>query len=158
MKGPLYFEDLTVGDRIDTESETVSEEEIVAFARKFDPQYFHCDKASAQDSRFGGLIASGFHTLSLSFALFFRLKLFEEANLGSPGMDRVRWLKPLRPGDTIRVAATVKELRPSRSKPDRGVILMCHETLNQRDEVVLSVDCMHLLRRRAPQPQNPASD
>jgi len=144
----LHFDDFYVGEKFETAEETVTEADIVGFARVFDPQPFHVDPQAAAGTHFGGLIASGFHTLSLSFALFFRLRLLEAANLGSPGMEDVRWIRPLRPGDRIHVVAEVTALRPSQSKPDRGVIWMRHDTLNQKGELVMSAMCMHMLKRR----------
>lgn len=143
-----YFDDFHIGERFVTGEEDVSEADILAFARVYDPQPFHVDPGAAAESHFGGLIASGFHTLSLSFALFFRMRLLEAANLGSPGMEDVRWIRPLRPGDRIHVVAEVTALRPSQSKPDRGVVWMRHDTLNQKGELVMSVNCLHMLKRR----------
>lgn len=148
----LYFDEFFVGEKFETAAETVSEADIVAFAKVFDPQPFHVDRAAAERTHFHGLIASGFHTLSLSFALFFRMRLLEEANLGSPGMEDVRWVRPLRPGDTIHVVAEVTAQRASQSKPDRGVVWMRHDTINQRGELVMSVNCMHMLKRRGAEP------
>ena len=145
---PKYFDDFAVGDRLESERLTVSEEDILAFAAQFDPQYFHLDPVRAVDGPFGGLVASGFHTLALSMGLFFRLGVIEEANLGSPGFEAVRWLMPLRPGDSIRQVAEVTALKPSRSKPDRGVVWMRHESFNQDDQTILRFNCMHMLRRR----------
>ncbi|MCW5729915.1 MAG: MaoC family dehydratase [Alphaproteobacteria bacterium] len=143
-----YFDDFHIGEKFVTGEESVSEADIVAFARTYDPQPFHIDPAAAAASHFGGIIASGFHTLSLSFALFFRLRLLEAANLGSPGMEDVRWIRPLRPGERIHVVAEVTALRPSQSKLDRGVVWMRHDTINQRGELVMSVNCLHMLKRR----------
>ena len=144
----LYLDDLSPGQRFETGSATVTEAEIIAFAKQFDPQYYHVDPVAAQKSAFGGLIASGFHTLSLSFRLFFDLKLWPESVIASPGMDDVKWLKPMRPGDTIRAAAEVVDVRVSTSKPDRGVIMMDHPTWNQNGETILTLRCAHMLRRR----------
>jgi len=144
----LYLDDLKPGQRFTTGSATVSEAEIIAFARQFDPQYYHTDPVAAKKSLFGGLIASGFHTLSLSMRLFFDLNLWPEAAIASPGMDQVKWLKPMRPGDTISAAAEVVEVNPSASKPDRGVIIMNHPCWNQNNETILTLRCAHMLRRR----------
>ena len=144
----LYFEDFALGDRFETAAETVTEADIITFARAYDPQPFHIDPEAAARTRFGGLIASGFHTLAVSFGLFFRTRILEAANLGSPGIDEVRWLRPVRPGDTLRMEAEVCRIRPSRSKPDRGVVWMDHRVFNQRGELVMTVRCMHMLRRR----------
>jgi acyl dehydratase len=144
----LYFEDFTVGQRFETGSVTVSEVEIIAFARQFDPQYYHIDPQAAKSSAFGGLIASGFHTLSLSMRLFFDLDIWPEAMIASPGLENVKFLKPMRPGDTIRAAAEVMEIKASASKPDRGVVIMEHPCWNQNGEIILTLRCVHLLRRR----------
>jgi acyl dehydratase len=144
----LYFEDFEIGQRFETGSATVSEADIIAFARQFDPQYYHVDPEAAKKSAFGGLIASGFHTLSLSMRLFFDLDIWPEAMIASPGIENVRFLKPMRPGDTIRCAAEVVEIKASTSKPDRGVVIMEHPCWNQNDEMILTLRCVHLLRRR----------
>jgi acyl dehydratase len=144
----LTFDDFHVGQRFEAGPLAVSANDIREFALKYDPQPFHLNEAAAKALAFGGLIASGFHTLSLSFGLFFRLRLLEQSNLGSPGLEEVRWLKPLRPGDSIHIAAEVLSLKPSHSKPDRGVIKMRHDTFNQHGELVMTVNCLHMLKRR----------
>jgi acyl dehydratase len=144
----LYFEDFELGQRFETRSVTVSEADIIGFAKQFDPQYYHIDPQAAKNSAFGGLIASGFHTLSLSMRLFFDLDIWPEAMIASPGLENVKFLKPLRPGDTIRGAAEVVEIKASASKPDRGVVIMDHPCWNQNDEMILTLRCVHLLRRR----------
>ena len=144
----LYFEDFELRQRFETRSLTVSEADIIGFAKQFDPQYYHVDPQAAKNSAFGGLIASGFHTLSLSMRLFFDLDIWPEAMIASPGLENVKFLKPLRPGDTIRGAAEVVEIKASASKPDRGVVIMDHPCWNQNDEMILTLRCVHLLRRR----------
>jgi acyl dehydratase len=144
----LWFEDFQPGQRFDTGSHSVSESEIIDFAGQFDPQYYHLDPKAARASAFGGLIASGLHTLSLSFRLFFDLNIWPDAIIASPGMEHLKFLLPMRPGDRVRVAIEVLEIRPSRSKPDRGIVTMRHQLWNQDDARVLSVDCLHLVRCR----------
>jgi acyl dehydratase len=144
----FYFEDLAVGQSFVTAATEISAADIIDFARRFDPQEFHLDAAAAAASSFGGLVASGLHTLSLSFRLFFDLRLWPEAILGSPGMREVQWLKPLRPGDRIHAVATIVELKRSQSKPDRGVVTMRHDTFNQSGERIMTALCLHLLRLR----------
>ncbi|MGD9767887.1 MAG: MaoC family dehydratase [Pseudolabrys sp.] len=134
--------------RFDGTPAVITEEAIIAFARQFDPQYYHVDPVAARRSEFGGLIASGFHTLNLCFRQFFDLNLWPNAVVASPGMSDVSWKAPLRPGDMLTAAAEVIELRPSRSKPDRGVIVMRHTAANQTGREILSVVCLHLVRRR----------
>jgi acyl dehydratase len=121
---------------------------ILQFARMYDTQVFHTNLDKAADSNFGGLIGSGLQTLNFSFALFFRLELVQPVALGGPGLDNLRWTRPLRPGDTIHVDCEVIGMRPSASKPDRGMLTMRHDTFNQDGELVMTFDCMHLLRRR----------
>ena len=142
-----YFDDFKVGERFVSKSATLTESEIIEFARQFDPQSFHLDREAAKASPYGGLIASGFHTLSLGFRLFIDTGVIDACGMGSPGMDQIRWLQSVRPGDSIRTEARVAEMRPSRSKPGRGVLLMDFEVKNQRGEVVLTMRAVHLLRR-----------
>jgi acyl dehydratase len=144
----LFFEDLAVGQRYETAGVSVSEADIVAFARQFDPQYFHLDPAAAAKSAFGGLVASGLHTLSLAMRLFFELNLWERAIIGSPGLEHVRWLVPLRPGDTVRTIVEVSAVKRSRSRPDRGVVSTTHRMLNQHDQVIFTATCLHIVLAR----------
>jgi acyl dehydratase len=146
--GGLYFDDLQVGQRFATAEAAVTEADIIDFASRFDPQYFHLDPAAAKQSAFGGLVASGLHTLSLSFRLFFDLYLWPEAILGSPGLRDVAWLLPMRPGDRIRSEIEVVEVRRSASKRDRGIVTMRHDTYNQAGERIMSAVCLHMLRSR----------
>ena len=126
----------------------VSREEIVAFATAFDPQPFHIDEAAAARSVFRGLLASGWHTGSIFMRLMWEAFLHDAASLGSPGVDEIRWLKPVRPGDTLRARFTVVEAVPSRSKPDRGVVRSFSEMLNQHGEVVMTVRGLGIFARR----------
>ena len=143
-----YFEEFAVGDRFGTAAAALDEQEILAFGRRYDPQPFHTDPAAATDSIYGGLIASGFQTLAAGFRQIWETGVFQGSSLGSPGLDELRWLKPVRPGDSLRVEGEVTEIRPSQSKPDRGIVRIAYRHLNQRDEVVLTFNAMHLLRRR----------
>lgn len=144
----LWFEDFAPGQSFETRGATLSEAQILDFAMAWDPQPFHLDRAAAEASPYGGLIASGWQTLLVSFRLILATGLFDAASLGSPGVEALRWLKPVRPGDTLRARGEVLETRPSRSKQDRGSAIIAYETLNQRDEVVMDWRCTHLLRRR----------
>lgn len=143
-----HFDDFHPGDRFESPGLTVTEGEIIGFALKYDPQAYHLDREAAKATEFGGLIAPGMHTLSLSFALFFRLGIAGPSNIGALGFEEVRFLRPLRPGDTIRIVAEVLEARASQSKPDRGVIKMRHDTFNQNGELILSAVCLHRFARR----------
>jgi acyl dehydratase len=144
----LYFEDFTVGRQFRTPRATVTDTAILDFARRFDPQPFHLDVEAAQHTPFGGLIASGIHTIALTFSLFLETGAIAACSLGSPGLDEVRWLSPVRPGDTLRVIAEVSAARPSASKADRGIVTLAYKTLNQRDETVMTLKSHQLLRRR----------
>ncbi len=117
-----YFEDFRVGEKFRTKEKTLSAKEIVEFARLYDPQPFHVDEKAAAESPYGGIIASGFHTIVTSFRLFLDTGVIGTTGMGSPGMDSVRWMKPVRPGDTLAVEAEVMEARASRSEPGRGIV------------------------------------
>ena len=121
--------------------------EIIAFARQFDPQVMHTDPVAAANGATGGLIASGWHTIGLMMRMYAD-HFLPENGLPAPGVDEVRWLRPVRPGDTLRMRVTIEEARVSRSKPDRGIIRPFSEVLNQHDEVVLTMRPINLVRRR----------
>lgn len=147
-----YFEDFQVGDVFELGTASVTEEEIIAFARQFDPQPFHVDPAQARASVFGGIIASGWHTASLLMRLLVDNFLRETLSLGSPGLDEVRWLQPLRPGDTLRARFTILECRASKSRTEMGILRSRSEVFNQRDELVMTVIGVHLVGRRPATP------
>jgi acyl dehydratase len=132
----LYFEDYIPGSVYLFGSIVVTEQEIVDFAKRYDPQVFHTDPEAAKRTSFGGLVASGWHTAALAMRLIVDHRVARVKNLGSPGVDELRWLKPVRPGDTLSVRLTVMETKVSRSKPDRGVVKVLVEVLNQKGEVV----------------------
>lgn len=136
----IYFEDFEVGVERQYGAYTFTTETIKRFAGEFDPQPFHLDEAAAEQSPFGGLIASGWHTSCAVMRLLVDELLGEKSgSLGSPGIDQIRWLKPVRPGDTISVRTRVIEVTPSRSKPDRGVIRSAYSVRNQHDEEVMTM-------------------
>jgi acyl dehydratase len=143
-----YFEDYTPGHVYEFGTIAVREAEIIDFAKKFDPQYFHTDPERAKASRFGGLVASGWHTVGLAMRLYVDHYVSHAASLASPGMDEIRWPNPVRPGDTLKIRVTILEARPSRSKPDRGVVRAKVEAFNQKDEPVLSMIGMSIIGRR----------
>lgn len=143
-----YLDDFLVGDSFLSPGVTITEAQIIDFALHFDPQAFHLDSVAAAQSIYGGLIASGFHVIALTFRLFIQTGVLAESSMGSPGVDEVRWLAPVRPGDTLRVSTEVVEVRPSNSRPDRGIARLRYSTLNQRDEMVASFVVNHLLKRR----------
>ncbi|HUM17512.1 MAG TPA: MaoC family dehydratase [Candidatus Nitrosotalea sp.] len=148
MTDALYFEDFTSGREFRTDGVTLTEGQILDFALAYDPQPFHLDVEAAKQSIFGGLIASGFHTMALTFRLFAQTRALAACSLGSPGADELRWLRPVRPGDTLRAIVRVVEQRPSTSRPDRGIVRLHWTTLNQKGEPVLTMTSMQLVRRR----------
>jgi acyl dehydratase len=145
-----YFEDYQAGAVYEYGHATVAEEEIVAFARRFDPQPFHADAGLAAAGPFGGLIASGWHTAGIFMRLFADHYLSRVASLGSPGVDELRWAVPVRPGDRLRLRTTTVETRRSRSRPDRGVVRTRAELLNQDSLTALSLVAVNLLLLREP--------
>jgi acyl dehydratase len=144
----LYFEDFPPGDVRESGARTVTREEMLAFAREFDPQPFHIDEAAARQTIYGGLIASGWHTIAIYMRLMWDSYLKDTVSLGSPGVDEIRWLIPVRPGDTLRARFTVVDALPSRSKPDRGIVRSLSEVFNQRGEVVMTLRGLGMFGRR----------
>jgi acyl dehydratase len=143
-----YFEDYILGAVHEFGSIQVEEAEVIAFAKRFDPQPFHTDPEAAKQSIFRGLIASGWHTAALMMRLCVDHYLSRVASLGSPGVDEVRWLKPVYPGDTLSLRITVLDVMRSRSKPDRGSVRGYIEVLNQRREVVMTLKGINIVRCR----------
>jgi acyl dehydratase len=146
--GLRYFDDYVPGATYDCGSVSVSEADIASFAKQFDPQPFHVDSGAAAQGPFGGLIASGWHTTALVMRQLVENYLSAEASLGSPGVDELRWPYPVRPGDTLRVRATVVEARRSLSKPDRGITRTAIEAVNQDGRTVLRATATNFLRVR----------
>lgn len=144
----LYFEDFTPGRRFDTPGLTITEAAIVEFAERYDRQPFHMDVEAARATPYGGLIGSGIQTLAVTFSLFLQTGALAACSLGSPGLEQVRWVAPVRPGDTLRAEVEVVEARPSSSRPDRGVVTLRYTTRNQRGEPVLTMVSHQILRRR----------
>jgi acyl dehydratase len=143
-----YFEDFTPEQVIELGRHTITKDEIITFAKQFDPQVFHLDEIAAKDTIFGGLIASGWHTGSLMMRMLYEGVVQHVVSLGSPGVDELRWMKPVRPGDTLSGRLTVTECVPSRSKPDRGIVKSTMEMRNQYGEVVVSAKGLSLFGRR----------
>jgi acyl dehydratase len=139
-----YFEDYVAGAVHEFGTIAVEEAEIIAFAKRYDPQVFHTDPEAAKQTIYGGLIASGWLTAGLMMRLYTDHYLSHVASLGSPGVDELRWLKPVRPGDTLSARVTILETHRSRSKPDRGAVHSYIEVLNQNAEVVMSMKAVNL--------------
>jgi acyl dehydratase len=148
MKEYWYFEDFEPGQDIDLGTRTVTEDEIVAFARQYDPQPFHVDRDAAAESIFGDVIASGWHTCAMMMRLVVDGLLGKSSSMGSPGLDGVRWLAPVRAGDTLNVHYQTVQVKASASKPDRGVVWSKWVAINQHGATVCTVDGMGMFGRR----------
>lgn len=145
----IYFEDLEVGEETDFGSCEVTRDEVLEFARKYDPQPFHLSDEEAAKTHFGRLSASGWHTCAMTMGVIARYVVgHEQAGLGSPGVDELRWLKPVYPGDTLHVRGTIVEKRPSRSKPEIGSFRTETIVTNQDDVPVMRFTSIVLIRRR----------
>ena len=145
----IYLEDLEVGRETYFGSYEVTREEVIDFARKYDPQPFHLSDEAAANTHFGRLAASGWHSCAMTMAVIARHVVdSEQAGLGSPGVDELRWLKPVYPGDTLHVTSKIVEVRPSRSKPEIGSFRSATIVTNQNGEPVLSFTSIVLMRRR----------
>jgi acyl dehydratase len=143
-----WFEDYVPGTTVEAGPIRVEEAEVVEFARRFDPQPFHVDAAAAAEGPFGGLIASGWHTCALMMRLLAEEYLSPVSSLGSPGIDELRWLLPVRPGDDLLLRTLVEDARISRSKPDRGLVTTRVEMVDQAGSVVLRLRAVNLIRTR----------
>ncbi|TVT48695.1 MAG: MaoC family dehydratase [Denitromonas halophila] len=146
-----YFEDYAVGEVAEFGNYLVTEAEIVRFASAYDPQPFHTDPVAATASHFGGLVGSGWMTCAIVMRLFCDHFIPACSAMGSPGIDQLRWLRPVRPGDRLRARATIVDARRSRSKPDRGVITLLQEAINQDGETVVSYTGRAMFLCRHPQ-------
>jgi acyl dehydratase len=144
----LYWEDFREGEVREFGSLTVKHEDIVRFAAEFDPQPFHLDDAAAAKTIYGGLIASGWHTAAMAMRMMCDEYLLRSASLGSPGLDSLKWLLPVRPGDTLSIRLSILESRPLDSKPGIGLLKSRHEVLNQDRQVVLRMEGYGMFRRR----------
>ena len=144
----MYLEDFEPGQIFRTRGMSMDESEIMDFARKYDPQPIHTDREAAAEGPFEGLIASGWHTGSMVFRLWIDLGFMEKSSLGGPGIENLRWLVPVRPGDTLHTEVEIIEARPSKSKPDRGILRYITRGINQRGETVITMDSASFLKRR----------
>ena len=143
-----HFDDMAAGMRFESLGKTLSEAEILDFAFQYDPQPFHIDVAYAETGPYGGLIASGIQTIAVALRMMVQARVFApETVIGSPGVEELKWLQPVRPGDTIRSTGELLDVRASRSKPERGLVRYRMEVLNQRDEVVMTMTSTTIVRR-----------
>lgn len=145
-----YWEDLELGSVRDLGSITVSTQEIKEFAEQFDPQPFHIDEAAGRRSIFGNLCASGWHTCALAMKLTVENFLNESSSMGSPGLESLRWLKPVYPGDTLTLKHTIVESRPLRKRLDTGLVRSVWDMFNQNGEAVMQMEGYGMFRRRHP--------
>jgi acyl dehydratase len=145
-----YFEDFSPGWVAEYGPRRVTREEIIGFAAQYDPQPMHLDEEAARATMLGGLGASGWHTCCIMMKIIADGLLLDSASMGAPGVDEVRWLKPVRPGDTLTVRGSVLSTRPSHSRPDRGFVNFFWEVHNDRNEKVMTLICPQMLLRRTP--------
>jgi acyl dehydratase len=145
-----YWEDFKAGEVLQLGEKRVDKEEIIAFAKQFDPQPFHVDEAAAKASMYGGLIASGWHTVALVMRMMCDSYMLDSASLGSPGVENLKWLKPVRPGDTLRAQRTTLEVRASASRPEMGLVKTRWEVFNQTGEPVMTMEGYGMFGRRNP--------
>ena len=143
-----YWEDFRVGERVLMGSVKVTKEDIVRFAVEYDPQLFHIDEKAGESSIFGGLIASGWHTCSLVMKMMCDSYLLDSASMGSPGMEHIKWVKPVRPNDVLTAFRTTIETKSSQSKPDRGFVKTLFEVFNNNQELVMSMEGLGMFRRK----------
>ena len=146
-----YWEDFEPGGVVEFGATRVSRDAVVAFAGQFDPQPFHLDDAAAQASLFGRLSASGWHTCAMAMRMMCDEYLLESSSLGSPGIDKLRWNRPVYPDDTLRMRRTTLQSRPMMSRPHVGLVLSRWEVINQHDEIVLTVEGWNMFGRRSSQ-------
>lgn len=149
MAPPFHFEDLAPGLRFKTGTLTLDAEAIIAFARQYDPQPFHTDAKAAKDTFFGELVASGWHTMATTMRLIVDGEFQPAGGVIGGGVDEFRWPIPVRPGDTLTVVSEVVESRPSKSRPEIGMVRVRHSTLNQRGETVQTFIANHVVQRRS---------
>lgn len=143
-----WFEDYAVGDEFESAPVLLSQDEIIEYARKYDPQPIHLDPEAAARTHFGGIIAGGGQTVGIAFGSMIRAGFLNGRSMGSPGLDEVRWKRPVRPGDTLTTRARVVETRPSAKRSDRGYVSFIFEMHNQRGEIVLTMRVNQILPRK----------
>lgn len=148
VERPLFFEDFETGQVYETESWTLSEADIIEFGSKYAPLPYHTDPVAAKETSFGGLVAAGYQTAAVTFSLFVRTGALSESGMGSPGVDSLRWKRPVKAGDTLRVLANIIEVSPAEKEGGRDAIRIRYDTLNQDDAIVMTLTSLHFVRRR----------
>ena len=144
----IYFEDFKNGRVFETDTQKITAKEIISFGKNFAPLPYHTDPDAAKDYMFGELVAAGFHTCSISFGLFIRSGVFDDCAMGSPGFNKLRWKNPVRPGDSLKVTATVTDASPARDENGRNLISLLFVTTNQNNKIVLEMETRHFVRSR----------
>jgi len=145
---PLFFEDFEVGQVYETGQHTLDAEEIITFGKSYAPLPYHTDIEAAKDTSFGTLIAAGYQTAAVTFGLFARTGALSLSGMGSPGVDSLRWKKPVKAGDTLRALANIVEVSPAAKEGGRDAVRIRYNTLNQDDEIVMTLTSLHFVRRR----------
>lgn len=148
VEKPLFFEDFEVGQVYETDTYTLDEQEIIEFGLKYAPVPYHTDAEEAKKTSFGTLIAAGYQTAAITFGLFARTGALSLSGMGSPGADNLRWKRPVKPGDTLRALANIVEVSPAAKEGGRDAVRIRYDTLNQNDEVVMTLTSLHFIRRR----------
>lgn len=148
VERPLFFEDFEVGQVYETGTQTLSEQEIIEYGEKYAPLPYHTDVEAAKNTSFGTLIAAGYQTTSVTFGLFARTGALSLSGMGSPGVDKLRWKRPVKPGDTLRVEANIVEVSPAEKEGGRDAVRIRYDTFNQNDELVMNLTSLHFVRRR----------
>lgn len=148
VENPLFFEDFEVGQVYETGTHTLDEKEIIEFGQNYAPLPYHTDSEAAKDSSFGTLVAAGYQTAAVTFGLFARTGALSLSGMGSPGVDSLRWKRPVKVGDTLRVDAHIVEVSPSEKEGGRDGVRIRYDTRNQNDEIVMTLTSLHFVRRR----------
>jgi acyl dehydratase len=143
-----YFEDFEVGRELDCGKKLVTKAEIIAFAREFDPQPFHIDEAAAKQSHFGGIVASGWHSCAICMRMVVDAVLHDSASMGSPGVEKLRWLKPLRADSVVNAKVKLLDKKPSESRPDRGRMTVVFELFDDKGELLMDMAATVIMGRR----------
>ena len=144
----FYFEDFAPGWTIELGPRRVTREEIIGYAARYDPQPMHLDEEAARHTMLGGLAASGWHTCAIMMKMIADGFLLDTASMGAPGVEEAKWLKPVRPGDSLTVRGSVRTARASQSKPDRGFVTLHWEVFNDRGDKVMTLTCPQMIQRR----------
>lgn len=148
VEKPLFFEDFEVGQVYETGTQTLDEQEIIAFGEKYAPLPYHTDPDAAKDTSFGTLVAAGYQTAAVTFGLFARTGALSLSGMGSPGVDKLRWKRPVKVGDTLRAEAHIVEVSPAEKEGGRDAVRIRYDTFNQNNEIVMTLISLHFVRKR----------